>query len=300
MLNNLDSRIARIFLEAGMTGVDGSERLFYNGADQFQIANLNTVMNFGFSSANFTVRGSRRVQFNKVKLNNMFRGVSAEVFLYTPRTTHEVAAELIRRYGLPLNLDWFVNTPIPTEVGNSPDFTIKLYMVRTLFNMEPANQDEALSVRVRQADVDLKDIFKKVDLSTPKLPFTIRAGYTNTEYLTYGKDFSPETVEKFALLKAIAASEDLYGFEYPSSDRSAYLVELMNSRLDIEVTTEGDQDGKLSLKNAVFVHNGPTVGFPKADTWYDNVLVFDTVLDPMDSSARDYRGRCYVHYNNVS
>lgn len=300
MLNNFDSRIARIFLDAGMTGVDGTERLFYNGADNFQFANVDTIMNLGFSASNFTVRGSRRVQFKKMKLEEMFKGISAEVFLYTPRSTREVAVELIRRYGVPLSPDWFVDTPIPTNVGNSPDFTVKLYINRTLFTMDTYNEAASLPVRVRQADVDLKDIFKKVDLNTPVIPYTLRAGYTNTELLTYGKDFTPDTIERFKLLAAIASSQDLYGFEYPSSERAANLVELMNSRMDIGVTTDGDVDMKIALKNATFVHNGPTVGFAKADTWYDNVLVFDTVTDPMDSTARDFRGRCYVHYNNVS
>lgn len=299
-LGNFESRVTRLFLEAGAGGVDGTEQLFFNGADEYQMGNTSTVMNFGFRAVNFTLRGSRRVSFAKTKITTMFRNISPVVYLYTPRSHREVATELIRRYGLPLKPEWFVDTPIPTEVGNSPDFVVRLRQTRTLFTVQSEVVDEELPVRVLQADVDLKDIFTDVDLNGLTIPYTIRQGYTNTELLTFSKDFTPETRERFVLLRDIATSLDLYGFDYPNSERSANLAELMSSRMGIAVSIEGDLDQTLSLKNATLVYNGAATGFPKSDTWYENVLVFDTVTDAAESSARDYRGRCYVHYNTVS
>lgn len=297
--SNFNSRIARLFLDAGMQDVDGSETLFYNGANGQQLELPETTMNLGWSAKNNTVRGSRRVRFTKMALATMFRNVTPVVYAYTPRSTKEVAEALIKRYGLPLDADWFVNTPIPTEVGNSPDFTIGISLKRTLFTRNPSESEGATQVRVIQADVDLSEIFKNNVLSTPVMPFVVRMGYTNLETLTYGIDFTPDTPERFILLRDIQASIDLYGFESPSAERSGNLVELLSDRTGRPATVEADQDGKICLLRATLVYNGPTVGFPTADTWYDNVLVFDSIVDPIDSAARDYRGRAYVHYNNI-
>lgn len=297
--SNFNSRIARLFLDAGMQDVDGNETLFYNGADSEQWDKVATIMNLGWSAKNNTVRGSRRVQFNKINLANMFRNITPVVYCYTPRNTREVATELIKRYGLPMNPEWFVNTTIPTAVGNSPDFTIGLTVTDTLFTRSPSDSDGPLQVRVLQADVDMAELFKSSVLNAPVMPYVVRQGYTNLETITYGVDFTPDTPERFILLRAIEASIDLYGHEAPSAERSSNLVELLSDRTKIPATVDADQDGKICLLRATLVYNGPTVGFPTSNTWYDNVLVFDTIVDPIDSAARDYRGRAYVHYNNI-
>lgn len=297
--SNFNSRIARLFLEAGMQDVDGSETLFYNGADKYQLSEVNTTMNLGWSAANNTVRGSRRVKFNKMNLAKMFRHITPVVYCYTPRSTREVAEELIKHYGIPLNPDWFVNAPIPTAVGNSVDFTIGLSLARTLFTENPSETEGPLVVRVKRGDVDLADLFKKNVLSSPVMPYVVRQGYTNLETITYGVDFTPDTPERFILLRDIETTADLYGHEAPSAERSSNLVELLSDRTGIPATVEADQDGKICLLRATLVYNGETVGFPTANTWYDNVLVFDSIIDPIDSAARNYRGRVYVHYNNI-
>lgn len=297
--SNFNSRIARLFLDAGMQDVDGSETLFYNGADAYQVDNTDTIMNLGWSAKNNTVRGSRRVKFNKMSLSKMFNRITPVVYMYTPRSTREVAEALIKRYGLPMSPGWFVDSAIPTNVGNQPDFTIGLSVVNTLFSRAPTENEGPLQVRVLQADVDLADIFKNNVMTAPVMPYVVRQGYTNLETITYGVDFTPDTPERFILLRAIEASIDLYGPEAPSAERSGNLVELLTDRTGRLVTVEADQDGKICLLRATLIYNGPTVGFPTSNTWYDNVLVFDTILDPVDSAARDFRGRAYVHYNNI-
>lgn len=292
------SRVVRWFLDAGMQDVDGSEALFFNGNDEYQIASNQTIMNVGFSAANFSVRGSRRVRFNKLSLNPLFRNVTPVVYLYTPRSKREVAQALIDRYGLPLQADWFADEAIPTATGNLEDFTVKLWLNLTLFTMG-GDENNALNVRVLRANADLSTLFKNNVLDTPVMPYTIRSGYKNTEPMTYGKDFTPSTEERFVALSSIASSQDLYGTESPSLELSNALVEILADRLGIPVTKEADVDGALCVRNATFVYNGPTTGIAQADVWYDNVLVFDTVVDPLDSTARDYRGRCWVHYNNM-
>lgn len=300
-LNNFNSQIARIFLNAGMQNVDGTESLFFNGLSENDSAASATVLNMGFSAKNFTVRGSRRVRFQKMKLRTLFRGISPVVYCYTPRTAHEVADALIKRYGLPLYKEWFVDYPIATNVGNSPDFVLRLSLVRTAFcepESEPAN--DYLEVRVLQQEQDVAELFKKTVLTAPTMPYVLRQGYANTELLTYGTDFTPNTIEVYESIKAIASSEDLYGHESPSFERANVLMELMTDRLGFPVVREADQDDALCLLRATLVYNGATIGFPTADTWYTNVLVFDTITDPLDSAAREYRGRCYVHYNSIS
>lgn len=300
-LNNFNSQIARIFMNAGMQPVDGTETLFFNGRDEIGSVGNPTILNMGFSSKNFTVRGSRRVRFSKMRLRTMFRNVAPVVYCYTPRTTHEVAEALINRYGLPLYTSWFVNNPIPSNVGNSPDFVIRLSLARTDFcEPEIDSSNDFLEVRVLQQVQDVAELFKKTVLTAPVMPYVLRQGYANTELLTYGTDFTPNTVEVYEALKSIAASEDLYGHESPAFERANALMELMTDRLGFPVVREADQDDALCLLRATLVYNGATVGFPTADTWYTNVLVFDTITDPLDSAAREYRGRCYVHYNSIS
>jgi len=292
------SRVVRWFLDAGMQDVDGSEALFFNGNDDYQIASNQTILNVGFSSTNFSVRGSRRVRFNKLSLNTLFRGVTPVVYLYTPRSKREVAQALIDRYGLPLQAEWFADEAIPTATGNLEDFTVKLWLNLTLFTMG-GDEYNFLTVRVLRANADLATLFKDNVLDTPVMPYVIRSGYKNTELMTYGKDFTPSTEERFVALKSIASSQDLYGTQSPSLELSNTLVEILSDRLGIPVTKEADVDGALCVHNATFVYNGPTTGLTGADVWYDNVLVFDTVIDPLDSTARDYRGRCWLHYNNM-
>lgn len=298
-LAHFESRVARVFLDAGLQELDGNEKLFFNGADDLQLAQNKTVMNWGFKAINFTVRGSQRVQFEKLDLPTLFRRVTPVVYLYTPRTKRQVAAGLIERYGLPLKAEWFEDAPIPTDVGNSPDFTIGLMLQRTLFTNVVNELTSTLNVRVIQADSDLAEIFTNDVLESPKMPFTMLPGYKNTEVMTYGKDFTPNTEERFVGIRAIASSQDLYGQESPALERANHLIEVLSDRLGIPVTREADVDGALCVRNATFVYNGPTTGMASSDTFYDNVLVFDTVLDPMDSTARDYRGRCWIHYNNM-
>lgn len=300
-LNNFNSQIARIFMNAGMQDVDGTEEVFFNGRDDIGSIASATVLNMGFKAKNFTVRGSRRVRFQKMRLRTLFRNISPVVYCYTPRNTHEVAEALIARYGLPLYTSWFINTAIPANVGNSPDFVIRLSLGRTDFcEPELVTTNDYLDVRVLQQEQDVAELFKKTILTAPTMPYVLRQGYANTELLTYGMDFTPNTAEVYDPLKAIASSEDLYGHESPSLERANALMGLMSDRLGIPVVREADQDDALCLLRATLVYNGPTIGFPTADTWYTNVLVFDTITDPLDSAAREYRGRCYVHYNSIS
>lgn len=299
-LSNFDSRVTRLFLEAGMQEVDGTEELFYTGENKNVIASGSTEMNFGFKRTNQTVYGSRRVVFQQMKILEMFKNISPVVYCYTPRSSLEVVDALIARYGVPLKREWFREEAIPTEVGNSPGFKIHLWLNNTLFTYGSREIKEALEVQVNQANVDIGDIFKKNVLAAPKMPYVIRQGYTNIDLLSYGKDFTPNTIERFKLLRAIENSLDLYHHETPHAERSANLVELLQDRLGFKVTVEADVDKALCLLRGTFVYNGPTVGFNGANTWYDNILVFDTITDPVDSAARDYRGRAYVHYNNMS
>lgn len=299
-LSNFDTRVTRLFLEAGMQEVDGTEELFYSGENKNAIATGNTEMNFGFKRSNQTVYGSRRVAFKQMILLDMFKHISPVVYCYTPRTTGEVVDALIARYGVPFKREWFRDEAIPANVGNSPAFKVKLWLNNTLFTYGSRSPEEALEVQVNQADVDVADIFKKNILKSPEMPYVIRQGYTNIDLLSYGKDFTPNTVERFKLLTAIDSSLDLYHHETPHAERSANLVELLSDRLGIPVTVEADIDKALCLLRATLAYNGPSTGFAGANTWYDNVLVFDTITDPVDSAARDYRGRAYVHYNNMS
>lgn len=299
-LSNFDTRVTRLFLEAGMQEVDGTEELFFSGENKNVIASGNTEMNFGFKRSNQTVYGSRRVAFAQMMLLTMFKNISPVVYCYTPRSTLDVVDALIARYGVPFKREWFRDDAIPANVGNSPEFKIKLWLNNTLFTFGSRDINEMLEVQVNQADVDVADIFKKNILTSPVMPYVIRQGYTNIDLLSYGKDFTPNTIERFKLLRAIDSSLDLYHHDTPHAERSANLVELLEDRLGIDVTVEADIDKALCLLRATLVYNGPSIGFAGANTWYDNVLVFDTITDPVDSAARDYRGRAYVHYNNMS
>lgn len=289
-------RWCRLFSEAGSPTLTGKEAMFFAAIDHdYRLESVSVSV--GFSRTNLNVRGSRRVEVKKLHLASLFKNVPPLVFCYTPRSTREVAQALIERYALPLHAEWFVDTPIAVDIGNNPPFKVNMNLLNTEFTMADNDPTE---VTVGAATVDIGDVFKFNVLDVPVLPFTVRTGYTNTELTTYGLDFTPEFIEDFRNIRAITKSADLYASSSPEIDRSSTLVRIMTSRLDFEVTTEGDIEDTLSTKNATFVYNGPSQGFAASDTSYDNVLVFDTVLDPVDSTARTYRGRCYVHYNNLS
>ena len=62
-------------------------------------------------------------------------------------------------------------------------------------------------------------------MTAPAMPYVTRQGYANTELLTYGTDFTPNTVEVYDAIKSITTSEDLYGHESPSLERANTLME---------------------------------------------------------------------------
>jgi len=153
---------------------------------------------------------------------------------------------------------------------------------------------------VEQASMDVAELFKQNVLAAPQLPFTVRQGYKNTELMTYHIDFTPTTMEEYKLLLSITSSEYLWRSDSPYFESSENLFQLLKERLGIDVTTASDVEGSLCLRNATLVYNGLTTGISGVDAWYDRVLVFDTVTDPVDSTARTYRGRCYIHFNDLT
>lgn len=297
--NFFNARLLRMFVDVGLARPAGNEEMFFNGQNtKIQDPYINEL-NIGFTRNNLNVRGSRRTKFNKLEIRKLFRNITPVVWMYTPRSTGEVAQALIERYGLPLQKEWFANTAIPPEVGNNPPFKVKLALIGTDFTYHTAEVD-LLEVEVRQSDVDIGTLFESNVLDAPSLPFVVRQGYINTELMTYSKDFTPETIEVYKLLAGINTSAQLFSSDGTNDETSLMITALLHSRLGVPVVREGDVEGALTLRDATLVYNGLTSGFAKADSWYDRVLVFDTVLDPTSSTARTYRGRCYVHYNELS
>lgn len=296
-LNFFNARWLRLFVEAGLARPTGNEEMFFTEPEPNLVLSSLNGMSVGFKKTNLNVRGSRRTKFYRFRLDRLFKNVSPVAYVYTPRTKAEVAQALIDRYGLPLKAEWFEDGAISKALGDNPPFNIELNLVRSDFT---DRSDIGVTVQVRQATVSVADIFKSNVLEAPGLPFVVRQGYTNTELKTYTVDFTPEVLDDYKILRGISTSEQLYSVDGLNLTSSMFITQLLHERLGVPVTVEGDIEGALSLRTANFVYNGPTSGFPGSDPWYDHVLVFDTVIDPVSSVARTYRGRCYIHYNELS
>ena len=296
-LNFFNARWLRLFVEAGLARPTGNEEMFFTEPDPDLVSSSLNEMSVGFKNTNLNVRGTRRTKFYRYRLDRLFKNVSPVVYVYTPRTKAEVAQALIDRYGLPLKAEWFEDGVISKTLGDNPPFNIEMNLVRSNFT---DNENADVTVQVRQASVSVADIFKSNVLEAPGLPFVVRQGYTNTELKTYTVDFTPEVLDDYKILRGISTSEQLYSVDGLNLTSSMFITQLLHERLGVPVTVEGDIEGALSLRAANFVYNGPTSGFPGSDPWHDHVLVFDTVIDPVSSVARTYRGRCYIHYNELS
>lgn len=242
-------------------------------------------------------RGSGLVTYSSLNVATLFKNIPPVVWLYNPRTTHEIVIELARRYGLPLDPAWFVNEPF--DHTNLPK-SVELKVVRTDFTVE-----ERLTVRVERADADLSEIFTKVDLEYPKISFLPLTNRTSAEF-SYHQDFTPDNLSQYKDLVEYPTGPMDHKDKYLES-KVQTLVSLIKERLELPVYYEVTEDlaaDDVCFRNSVLVYNGPTRNYvhpdkkpssPKADTWYDRVLVIR-----FDDALSGWQGLAYFHYNNIS
>lgn len=295
--NNFHQRLRQILTKAG-GAPNGTEVFMTNGHDP-QISGPNkTLCNFIIKNTlDGAITGSFRTSVDKMRLSKMVVNLPPlTVHLYRTDSSTQVYEELVRKYGFMVDPSWFMPVAVPAR----PPFTFKTQFQETEFTNAEDHVNYHTTINVELADVDVADLFKVNVLDTPAMPFVRRLGYTNTEVLTYGVDFTPMFDDEFRLLRDISKSEDIFAATEPEVWKGNNLITLMKSRLKLNVTRLAGNPGDFSLYNAKFVYNGPTLGLVGADVSYDNVLVFDTELDPtVEDAVYTYRGRVYIHYNSV-
>lgn len=301
MAANIAYMWRKIFSRAGAE-VDGTEQLFYayvGGAETFRSRWMNGSV--GWKQASPMIRGTKYVRWERIVLNELFKNITPEVYMYNAHSLVEIAEALFNKYGVPYDPNWVRNAAVN---GNRLEYTVALDFNDNQWAMfsrqSNYDTDHPLIVTVKQPSMDLATLYTDTVVTEPTMPYVVRAGYTNTEILSFSLDFTPTLDDEFRLLQEIASDADLNDVTAdPTKSRAEYLVRLLGERLGIPTTVEADIDGALTTAGAKFVYNGPSVGISVANTQYDNVLVFDTVIDPASTVARTYRGRVYMHYNNV-
>lgn len=288
----------RMFYKAG-ANVDGTEEFyggyFYTaeGAPRWYEGSI------GWKNTSPMIRGTKRLRWERVHLRELFANIRPEVYVYNAHDALKVVTALFKKYGVPYDPAWVTNFSVN---GNRAEYYIDVDFFNTQWTQRWVGEgwSNPLRVYVKQPTMNVAELFADTVVSNPVMPYTVRAGYTNTEILTFSVDFTPSEDLSYKQLLEIAATADLNDTTAdPSAYRAQNLVDLLSSRLGIPATTEADIDGALSTANAKFIYNGPATGIAVANPAYDRVLVFDTDLDTNSTAARTYRGRVYMHYNNV-
>lgn len=295
--NNFYQRLRQIITKAG-GAPNGTEEFMFNGHDPQMSGPLATQCNFIVKNTqDGSITGSFRATVAKMRLSALCNRIpSLNVDMYRTDSSLQIYQEIVRKYGLPVDPSWFMSVAVPAR----PPFSFKTQFVGTDWTIGEDHVNYHVTINVGLADVDVADLFKVNVLDTPAMPFVRRLGYTNTEVLTYGVDFTPMFDDEFRMLREISKSEDIFAATEPEVWKGNNLITLMKSRLKLNVTRLAGNPGDFSLYNAKFVYNGPTIGLVGANVAYDNVLVFDTELDPtVEDAVYTYRGRVYIHYNSV-
>ena len=240
-------------------------------------------------------RGGGLVTYTCLSPSKLFKNINVEVWLYNPRTLREIAAEVGRRYGVAIDPTWVVDgafdhTTLPK--------TVTLSFMRTDFTIS-----DELTVTVHRADASIPDVFTNIVLESPRVPFTYQDGRINAEF-AYKADFTPANDEELKLLKAYPTSKITALEHYRDNLTMPVLADLIATRLEwtpqYEVVS-GLVATDVCFRGSQLVYNGRTTGFvppaphvPKADTWYDNVLVVQ-----FDATYSGVQGLAFFHYNNL-
>lgn len=240
-------------------------------------------------------RGSGLVKYNCLTPSVLFKNIDVEVWLYNPKTTREIAAEVARRYGVPIDPSWVVDKPF--------DFTVMPKTVEIEFARTDFTPRNFLNVTVRRADADVGQIFKSTVLSSPKVPFTLLDSRSNAEF-SYQYDFTPSNLEEVKQLKAYPAVRIIDLSQYRDNPAMTVLSDLIAARTDWNPRYEvasGLTASDLCFRGSQMVYNGRSVNYvpaephlPSADTWYENVLVVR-----FDATHSGVQGLAFFHYNNL-
>ena len=270
------------------------ERSPTSGAPDWEFMGQATIV---FSDTDSLYRGGALIEYVGISVSKMFVNISPEVWLYNPRTTREIAAELARRYGIPLLAEWFVDEPF--DHTNLPQ-TVKLKTIRSNFTIK-----DEIAVTVRRADAQLSEIFEKNVLASPKVPFELLEARTNAEF-AYKQDMTPDNLAVFKELQRYPAGvcDDISKY---SDQALQVLANMITERLGWHVSYHKDSGltpKDLCFRGSELVYNGSSKKYvhpvndpssPGANAWYDNVLVVR-----FDSTYSGVHGLGYFHYNNLS
>lgn len=287
-IDYFNARWSRIFSDAGLQ-MTGKDKLFFPFVKRDNSYSLNIV---GFQKTDPNHQGTKIAQTDNIRLNDLFRNIQdIHVYVYVPKTTRDIAAALIERYGLPLRADWFVEVPISAgQVANMP-FNIDLQLLPVYWCFNDPN--DKVTVTVHEPNVDLAVAFANNVIDAPGLPYKLEQGRTNVELVSIGTDFTPLYVEDYQRLREITTDADLSSAATPNVYRADVLVRLMEERTSVPTQRQSTVEaGILSTAGAKLKYHGKPAGFPTADTRYDYVLVFTV-------SCPTYVGDYYFHYNSL-
>lgn len=270
------------------------ERSPTSGAPSWDFKGQATMV---FSDTDGLYRGGALIEYDAIKVSEMFKNIQPEVWLYNPRTKREIVAELSRRYGAPLLPEWFEDGAFDhTDLPK----TVTLKALRTNFTMV-----DEITVMVRRSDAKLDEIFTEQVLTCPKVPFTLLDSRTNVEF-SYKQDMTPDNLALFKELQRypVGVCDDISKY---SDQALQTLAGLITERLGWNVNYHKDSGltpKDLCFRGSELVYNGSSKKYvnpvkdpssPGANTWYDNVLVVR--FDPTYSGVH---GLGYFHYNNLS
>ncbi len=266
-----------------------------NGSKDFPTRNMSTILLLGDTDGVY--RGSAILNYTTLRLDFLFRNFQPVVHLYNPTSTMQVAKALIKKYGLGITEESFIDEPID---GKLLPVVIPLRCRATEWL-----EATTVNVRIERATVDLNDILtKSTTLESPKLPTTIETGRTPAEY-SYSMDFTPDLPEIFYAIQNYPTEQ----FEVANKDTlmampiMTWLLAAIKDRMEIEADWEVTGADGYAFNKSILVYNGPVSAYapavlnpwtPRGDDVYDNLLVIQ-----FSNEIPGRSGLGYFHYNTV-
>lgn len=255
------------------------------------------MMTFSGWEGNF--QGGVSISYHTSNLKALFAEIVVPtIHAYNPHTTRELAAIFIAQYGLPYDVEWFVDAPFNAKTMPTH---VTLETIRTEYTAP-----SQLTVRVERSVSDIAELFSNTILDALVMPFDPQM--RSSPIATYGIDFTPFYDDEKALFKSALPGDTLYRGDVSAVDDPNGRLELFNyltSRFgsDVEViNTDPNEDSidKINLMGFYVRYNGVTAnakyGNISANTLYDRVLVLESAAP---TNLTNYDGPLFIHYNNA-
>lgn len=271
---NSDQLVIREFLRANPDVTDTPVVLrkeLFNG-------NLRGVMNWP-RTEDALVTGTCFYQCELPDLAKLFTGISIRLAVWKPKTHRDVAKVLFETYGVIASLDDIA--PTPMSYDPLPD-TVTLTTLPGALTLKGS-----LTVLIYQKVMDLDEILTVREIDGVIDRFPLSNSLTQLEKKYYGYDFTD-----------VRSSISWYPVGHTNTASNTPLTQLLNS-----ATLRNEQSAPAwSWGVAVYidydanemrcVYNGPTTGWPGANTKYKRCCVWKDAR-----SLKSNKGHIIMHYD---